>query len=75
LVPIGFEVIAIGVSRAAMDQREHRQVFLLEFSRWIEQHAFDFGSIMGGPAIRLALGSSRSVKSLLKAVTLPLPLE
>ena len=38
-----------------MDEGEERELFLFEFSRWVDQHAFDHGAVVGLPAIGLAL--------------------
>src|SRR6266851_5792009 len=55
LVPVGFEVVAVGIGGATMDEREHRQMLGFKLSRRINQHAFHGCSIVSLPAIRLAL--------------------
>ena len=55
LIPVGFEVIAVGIGGAAVNEREHRQVLGFEFARRINQHAFDGGAVVGLPLIGLAL--------------------
>ena len=55
VVPVGGEVVAVGVGGASVDEREHGQMLLLEFARRIDQHAFDRGAVVGLPLIGLAL--------------------
>src|SRR5271165_5169117 len=55
LIPVGLEMISIRVGRPAVNEREHRQVLRLKFSRGIDQHAFDRGAIVSLPFIGLAL--------------------
>jgi hypothetical protein len=55
LIPVGFEVVAVGVSGASVNEGEQRQIFLFELARRIDQHAFDRGAVVGLPAIGLAL--------------------
>jgi len=49
-------VVAIGVLRASVDEDEGGQVLCFKFSWRIHQHAFYFGAVGGGPAIRHGLG-------------------
>src|SRR4029077_17770197 len=56
LVPVGFEVIAIGVGGAAMDEGQHGQVLGFEFSWRIDKHSFDGGAVGGLPLILGTLG-------------------
>ena len=55
LIPVGFEVVAVGIGGAAVNQREHGQMLCFEFSRRINQHAFDGGAVVGLPLVGLAL--------------------
>ena len=55
LIPIGFEVIAIGILWATVDEHKHRQVFRFKLSRRIHQHAFHRRAVVGRPAIGLRL--------------------
>ncbi len=55
LVPVGFEVIAVGVGGASVNEGEHGQMLGFEFAGRIDQHAFDGGAVVGFPAVGLAL--------------------
>src|SRR5271156_244031 len=55
LVPVGFEVVAVSVGGAAVNEGEHGQALFLEFARRVNQHAFDRGAVVGLPAVGLAL--------------------
>src|SRR6201999_1113673 len=55
VVPVGGEVVAVGVGGASVNEREHGQMLLLEFARRIYQHAFDGGSVVCFPLVGLAL--------------------
>src|SRR5580658_7929264 len=56
LVPVGSEVVAVGVGRTAVNEGEQGQMFRFKFAGRIDQHAFDGGAVVGLPAIGLALG-------------------
>ncbi len=56
LVPVGFEVVAVGIGRTAMDQRQKRQSFGFKLPRRIDQHAFHGCAIARLPAVGLSLG-------------------
>ena len=49
-------MIAVGICRASVDQHERWQVFGFKLPRWIHQHAFYGGTVVGFPAVRLAFG-------------------
>src|ERR1700676_2413171 len=55
LIPVGFEVVAVGVGGASVNEGECRQMLCLKFAGRIDQHAFDHGAVVGLPAVRLAL--------------------
>ena len=55
MIPIRLEVVAVGVGRATVDKHEHRQIFGVEFSWRINQHAFNRCAIVGFPLVGLAL--------------------
>ena len=55
LIPVRLEVIAIGSGRPAVNEHERRQVFRFEFSRRVDQHAFNRRAIIGRPSVRLPL--------------------
>ncbi len=48
-------MVAVGVGGAAVDEGQHGQVLLLEFSGRIDQHAFDGGAVVGFPLVGLGL--------------------
>ncbi len=56
LIPVGFEVVAVGVGGATVNEGEHGQVFGTKFSGRVDQHSFDGGAVVGLPAVGLALG-------------------
>src|SRR5215469_3686351 len=55
LIPIHFKVISVGVVRTAMDQREHGKILGAKSSGRVEEHAFNFRAVVGGPLVALAL--------------------
>lgn len=56
LVPVGLKVIAVGVFRASVDEGEHREVLGPKLSGRVDEHSLDSRSVVGGPAVGLALG-------------------
>src|ERR1700732_3981667 len=55
LIPVGFEVVAVGVGGTSVNESEHRQMLGLEFAGRINQHAFHGSAVVGFPAIRFTL--------------------
>ena len=55
LVPVGLEVVAVGVGGPAVNEGEQGQMLFFKLARRIDQHAFDGGAIVGLPAVGLAL--------------------
>src|SRR5690348_2072668 len=55
VVPVGAEVVAVGVGGASVNQSEHRQMLGFELAGRIYQHAFDCCAVVGLPLVGLAL--------------------
>src|ERR1700758_4768305 len=49
VVPVGTEAVAIGIDRTTMNQSQHLQILLPEFSRRIDQHALHHDAVIGFP--------------------------
>ena len=56
VIPVGTELVAIGILRPAMNERQHLQMFRAELSGRINEHAFGGDAVVGGPSMRFALG-------------------
>ncbi len=55
-IPVGFEVVAVGVGGASVDEGEAWEDFSASYlTGRVDQHAFDGGAVVGLPAVGLAL--------------------
>ncbi len=55
LIPVGCEVVAVGVVGTSVNEGERGQMFGFKLARRIDQHTFDGSAVVGFPAVRFAL--------------------